>query len=152
MCDPEAGPVCVEIAIAPDEHGVPFSPSGVLFLKATVSAYFSNHVSMDSVTCILRIVCLLRAGKTTFTRGQRLPAMLLPPSHASPAVFMRFSSRKLFKATAIGSDLVLRCCYGDIFLSQNIHSVACAAVNVGVEFWYLGFARSLHHSSSLTLR
>jgi hypothetical protein len=30
--------VCVEIVIAPDEHGAAFSPSGVLFLRASVRA------------------------------------------------------------------------------------------------------------------
>ena len=35
---PEEDPFCVEIAISPDEDGVPFSPSGLLYLRATVRA------------------------------------------------------------------------------------------------------------------
>jgi hypothetical protein len=38
MSEPAEGPVCVEITIAPDEEGAPFSASGVLFLRATVRA------------------------------------------------------------------------------------------------------------------
>jgi len=37
MNNPEEDPFCVEIAISPDEDGVPFSPSGLLYLRATDS-------------------------------------------------------------------------------------------------------------------
>ncbi len=38
MSEPAEGAVCIEITISPDEQGVPFSASGVLFLRATVRA------------------------------------------------------------------------------------------------------------------
>ena len=69
MSDPAEGLVCIEITIAPDGEGVPFSASGVLFLRATVRWAPRQPHSTALVTFRCRTVFLHQVGRTISTGG-----------------------------------------------------------------------------------
>jgi hypothetical protein len=77
MSDGAEGAVCIEIVVAPDEHGLPFSSSGVLFLRASVRACARMRIRRVVVICRCRTACLLQVGRRTSTKGQ--VAATFPP-------------------------------------------------------------------------